>query len=107
MAESSLVKIQLLNETNYQTWSQEMHMVLRGKGLVSEQKKKHSSDANKQEEWDDKADKACGLLTLRVKQSQRIIFQNVSDNPIKIWAAVKLPLRSAITPMIGDVIRFM
>jgi len=50
---------------------------------------KHPSDADKQEEWDDKADKACGLLTLGVEQSQRIIFQNVSDNPIKIWAALE------------------
>ena len=45
-------------------------------------------NADKQEELDDKADKACGLLTLRVEQSQRIIFQNVSDNPIKIWTAL-------------------
>jgi len=42
-----------------------------------------------QTEWDDKADKACSLLTLRVEQSQRIIFQNVSDNPIKIWTALE------------------
>jgi len=57
--------------------------------LVSEQEKRHSSDADKQEEWDDKADKACGVLTLRVKQSQRIIFQDVSDDQIKIWTTLE------------------
>jgi len=65
MAESSLVKIQPLNETNYQIWSQEMHAVLKGKGLwrlVSEQEQRHSSNANKQEESDNKADKGYGLL---------------------------------------------
>ena len=69
-----------------------MQAVLRGKGvwrMVLEQEKKSTSDADKQEEWNNKADKACGLLTLRVKQSQRIIFQNVSDHSIKIWAALK------------------
>ena len=89
---SSLVKIQPLNKTNYQIWIQEIHAVLRGKGLwrlISEQEKKHSLNANKQEEWDDKAAKACSLLTLRVEQSQRIIFQNVSNNPIKIWTTLE------------------
>jgi len=55
-----------------------------------EQEKKHLSDPNKQEEWDDKADKACGIFTLRVEQSQRIIFQDVSDNPIKIWTTLEV-----------------
>ena len=73
MAESNLIKIPLPNKMNYQVWSQEMKAVLRGKGLwrlVSEQEKRHTSDTEKQEEWDGKADKACGILTLRVKQSQ-------------------------------------
>jgi len=93
MVESSLIKIQPLNKTNYQTWSVEMQAVLREKGLwriVSEQEKKHPSDADKQEEWNDKADKACSLLTLGVEQSQRIIFQNVSNDPIKIWTALEV-----------------
>ena len=30
------------------------------------------------------------LLTLGVEQSQRIIFQNVSDNPIKIWTSLEV-----------------
>ena len=70
-----------------------MQAVLREKGLwriVSEQEKKHPSDADKQEEWNDKADKACSLLTLGVEQSQRIIFQNVSNDPIKIWTALEV-----------------
>ena len=28
-----------------------------------EQEKHHRSDPNKQEEWDDKVDRACGILT--------------------------------------------
>jgi len=93
MAESSLIKIQPLNETNYQIWSMEMWAVLRGKGLwriISKQEKKHPLDADKQEEWNNKADKACSLLTLTFEQSQRIIFQSVSDNPIKIWATPRV-----------------
>jgi len=92
MAESGLIKIQSLNETNYQTWSQEMKAVLRGKGLwrlVSEQEKKHTSDPDKQDKWDDKADKACGLLTLGVEPSQCILFQDVGDDPIKIWTTLE------------------
>ena len=70
-----------------------MRAVLRGKGLwrlVSEQEKRHSSDANKQEEWDNKANKACDLLTLGFEQFQQIVFQDVSDDPIKIWAVLKV-----------------
>ena len=92
MTESGLKKIQPLNETNYQTWCQEMKAVLRGKELwrlVSEQEKKHDSDPNKQDEWDDKADKACRLLTLRVEPSQHILFQDVGDEPIKIWTVLE------------------
>jgi len=44
---------------------------------------------NKQEEWDDKADKACGLLTLGVEPSQHIIFKDVSDNHIKNWMTLE------------------
>ena len=69
-----------------------MQAILRGKGLwrlVSEQEKCHGSDTNKQEEWDDKVDKACGILMLGVKQPQWIHFQPVKDNPIKIWKALK------------------
>src|SRR5882672_8428944 len=88
----SETKIPLLNESNYPTWSEDMQATLRGKGLwrlVSEQEKCHGSDTNKQEEWDDKADKACGVLTLGVEQPQRIHFQPVKDNPIKIWKALE------------------
>src|SRR5882672_9633628 len=92
MAESGLIKIQSLNEKNYQTWSQEMKAVLRGKGLwrlVSEQEKKHASDPDKQDEWDNKADKACRLLTLGVEPSQCILFQDIGDDPIKIWTMLE------------------
>src|SRR5882672_1826580 len=88
----SETKIPLLNESNYPTWSKDMQATLRGKGLwrlVSEQEKRHGSDTNKQEEWDDKADKVCGVLTLGVEQPQRIHFQPVKDNPIKIWKALE------------------
>ena len=47
-----------------------MQAMLRGRGLwrlVSEPEKCHTSDPDKQEEWDDKADRACGVLTLGVK----------------------------------------
>ena len=70
-----------------------MKVVLREKGLwrlVSEQEKRHSSDADKQEEWDNKADKACSILTLGVEQSQWIIFQDVSNDQIKIWTMLEV-----------------
>jgi len=69
-----------------------MQELLRGKGLwrlVSEQEKRHGSDEENQNEWDDKADRACGILTLRVEQSQCILFQTVSDNPAKIWTTLE------------------
>ena len=89
MAEPGLINIQPLNKMNYQTWSQEMK--LRGKGLwrlVSEQEKKHASDPSKQDEWDDKSDKACWILTLRVEPTQPIL-QDVRDDPIKIWTMLE------------------
>ena len=70
---SDNTKIPLLNESNYSTWSEDMQAMLRGKGLwrlVSEQEKCHGSDPNKQEECDNKAEKACGILTLGVEQLQ-------------------------------------
>ena len=73
MNEINPTKIPLLNKSNYSTWSENMQAILRGKGLwrlVSEQEKCHGSDTNKHEEWDDKADKACGILTLGVKQPE-------------------------------------
>jgi len=48
----------------------EMWVVLRGKGLwriSSKQEKKHPSHADRQEEWNNKANKAFGLLTLGVE----------------------------------------
>ena len=69
-----------------------MQAILRGKGLwrlVSEKEKCHNLDANMQEEWDNKADKACGILMLGVKQLQWIHFQSVKDNPIEIWKALE------------------
>ena len=52
-------------------------------------RKKNMSDPDKQEEWDDKADKACGLLILRVEPSQWILFQEFRDDPIKIWTTLE------------------
>jgi len=62
MNENNSTRTPLLNNSNYPVWSEDMQAILRGKGLwrlVSEKEKHHNSDANKQEEWDDKADKAC------------------------------------------------
>jgi len=70
MSDNNLSIICPLNESNYPTWSKDMQAMLRGRGLwrlVSKQEKCHASDPDKQEEWDDKADRACGVLTLGVK----------------------------------------
>ena len=69
-----------------------MQATLRGRGvwrLVSKKEKHHLLNPEKQEEWDDKADRPCSILTLGVEQSQRVHFQTVKDNPIKIWKALK------------------
>jgi len=71
MSDNNLPKIYPLNESNHLTWSEDMQATLRGRGLwrlVSKQEKCHPSDPDKQEEWDDKADRACGVFTLGVKQ---------------------------------------
>jgi len=67
------------------TWSEDMQAMLRGRGLwrlVSKQEKCHRLDPNKQEEWDDKADRVCRVLTLGVEQPQQVHlhFQTVKDN---------------------------
>jgi len=92
MAELGLLRIQPLNEINHSTWSQEMHALLRGKGLwrlISEQEKRHGSDKEKQNNWDDKADCACGILMPGVELPQCTLFQAVSNNPTKIWTTVE------------------
>ena len=88
MSDNNSPKISPLNKYNYPTGSKDMEATLRGRGLwrlVSKQEKCHRSDPDKQEEWDDKADRACGILTLGVEQSQRAHFQTVRVNPIKVW----------------------
>src|SRR5882724_7294730 len=92
MSDQNLSKISSLNESNYSTWSKDMQATLRGRGLwrlVSKKEKLHPSNPDKQVEWDDKADRACSILTLGVEQSQRVHLQAVKDNSIKIWKAVE------------------
>jgi len=89
MAKPSLPKIQQLNESNYPTWIQEMWALLRGKGLwrlVSDKEKRHSSEEEKQ---NDNTNWACGIITLGVEQAQCVLFQTVSDDPVKTWTTLE------------------
>ena len=63
-----------------------MQATLRGRGLwrlVSEQEKCHESNPDKQEEWDNKVDRAFRVLTLGVKQSCESISKQSRTVPSK------------------------
>ncbi|KAH7903697.1 hypothetical protein BJ138DRAFT_1120128 [Hygrophoropsis aurantiaca] len=72
MSEKAGIKITPLSNSNYASWSGEM-------------KEHPKQDAAKQEEWDTRADKAGGLLTLE----QRVHIRGKEDNPVKLWKALE------------------
>ena len=47
------------------------------------------TEEEKLEKWQSKADKASGQLYLMVDPSQRVHFNGLTDDPVKMWDAIK------------------
>ena len=88
-----------LNGENYTTWSGEMEAWLRASGLwkvVSGKQKSPTVSATPTAEesmaldaWETKCDKAAGWLFLMVEQEQRVHFNGIQDDPVKMWTALE------------------
>ncbi len=87
-----------LNAANYPTWAGEMQAYLRSQGvwrIVSGDSKapKLSSTPTEAQEaaldaWNLKLDKAAGYIFLAVEDNQKVHFASISDDPVKMWAAL-------------------
>lgn len=83
----------VLTEANYSTWKGEMKAYLRTKGLwllvSGKETRPPASQAEEQAKWDQKQDKAAGELFLHCSADQRLHFEDVQDDPVKIWTTLK------------------
>ncbi|EGN94930.1 hypothetical protein SERLA73DRAFT_61923, partial [Serpula lacrymans var. lacrymans S7.3] len=77
-----------LSGTNYPQWSDEMQAWLMTKGLwrlVSGTEKRPETDAEAQEKWELRAEKAAGALYLNISKDQRTHLDSIIHDPVKIW----------------------
>jgi len=87
-----------LTSNNYPTWADEMEAWFRSAGLWrvvsgSSTRPTCSNKPTTEEEaaidaWELKSDKAAGQLFLMVEQAQRVHFNGIKDDPVKMWAAL-------------------
>jgi hypothetical protein len=99
MSNSSSPNFSKLNSTNYTTWVGEMEAWLCSSDLwrlVSGKSTKPAlstppttSEIEKLEKWEIKADKAARWIYLMVEPDQRIHLTNIRDDPIKMWEALE------------------
>jgi hypothetical protein len=98
MASSSLPTFAKLNASNYPTWCGEMQAWLRSQGIwriISGQSKAPTvlsppkdGEETALDAWYLKSDKAAGYIYLAVDENQKIHFAMISDDPVKMWAAL-------------------
>ena len=98
MTSSRGPEIQKLGPSNYNQWSGEMQAWLRANQLwqiVSGQKPRPTASSSdeklieKQEAWDDKAEKAAGWIYLMVETSQTVHLKGKEGDPVAMWEALK------------------
>lgn len=84
--------IQKLGATNYNVWSGDMKAWLRANQLwriVSGDKKRPEKDETKQDEWDEKKEKAAGYIYLMVESSQTVHLKDSDGDPVAMWNKLK------------------
>ncbi|KAG2056169.1 hypothetical protein BDR06DRAFT_880564 [Suillus hirtellus] len=78
----------VLIEANYFTWKGEMKAYLHTKELwllvFGKETCPPASQVEEQAKWDQKEDKAAGKLFLHCSADQRLHFEDVQDDPVKI-----------------------
>ena len=99
MSSSTTPAFEKLNATNYQTWAGEMEAWFRSAGLwrlVSGKSLRPTTSSPPTaaedelvEAWELKADRAAGQLFLMVDYSQRVHFNGIKDDPVKMWKALQ------------------
>src|ERR1700760_4744545 len=86
------INFELLNEHNYQSWKSDAMTLLQSKGLyrlVTGRKTRPSTPGDAQEQWDNDAEKAAGLLGRMVDKSLRHHFRDYTEDPVRIWDTLK------------------
>ncbi|KAF8955878.1 hypothetical protein BDZ97DRAFT_1596216, partial [Flammula alnicola] len=91
-------QITKLNAFNYNTWSGDMQAWLRANGvwrIVNGTSTKPTlpatptAEATKAfDDWTLKSDKASGMMYMLVEDDQKIHFNGIEDDPVKIWTAL-------------------
>ncbi|THH26789.1 hypothetical protein EUX98_g7389 [Antrodiella citrinella] len=89
MSDSTLSNITPLSDHNFSTWKPEIAALLRAKGLWrivnGTAASPKADDVDKVAAYQEKQDKAAGLLALSLSSAQRIHIQGIEDDPAKIW----------------------
>ncbi|THH26556.1 hypothetical protein EUX98_g7635 [Antrodiella citrinella] len=89
MSDSTLSNITPLSDHNFSTWKPEISALLRAKGLWrivnGTAPSPKADDVDKVAAYQEKQDKAAGLLALSLSSAQRIHIQGIEDDPAKIW----------------------
>ncbi|CAA7269293.1 unnamed protein product [Cyclocybe aegerita] len=95
----SLSTFPKLNATNYNTWKQDMTAWFCAAGLWRIVDGKQSApvlaspatgaDLIAEDTWLIKVDHAAGALALSVEEEQRIHFDGIDDDPVKMWKALQ------------------
>ncbi|KIJ22417.1 hypothetical protein M422DRAFT_197184, partial [Sphaerobolus stellatus SS14] len=84
-----------LNASNYPTWVDNMEAWLRSSGLwrivsgASTRPTPTETNAVIVDAWEIKWDKAAGWIFLMVEDNQKIHFNGIKDDPVKMWAKLK------------------
>ncbi|KAF8955724.1 hypothetical protein BDZ97DRAFT_1963278 [Flammula alnicola] len=97
MSSLHMPQITKLNAFNYNTWSSDMQAWLRANGvwrIVNGTSTKPTLPATPTAEetkafddWTLKSDKASGMMYMLVEDDQKIHFNGIEDDPVKIWTA--------------------
>ncbi len=99
MSSNSMPHFTKLNATNYPTWAGEMQAYLRSRAfwrIVSGDSKAPKLSSTpplrlRRPHWTPgslKSDKAAGYIFLAVEDNQKVHFASISDDPVKMWAAL-------------------
>ena len=70
-----------LTNTNYLQWKSHMEDLLRSKGLyqITLGKEKTSINDDKKVKWDNRSDKACGLIRISISPDLRFHLKEIDD----------------------------
>lgn len=96
---AGLPHYELLNETNYADWSvntkaflqsQKLWRLVNGSLTRPSLSGTPTAEEHKAiDDWDDRSERACGVLMLSLSPGQKMHINNVTDDPVGIWDALR------------------